>query len=112
VNLGFVERQKWFEENKTSVTNLNLEEANYSITKGIGFCLFTDLFDPKDIDDANVFMTGEVEKEEEAKLDAKNLTEDEGHANIYSHSKTGRANTLGKRVWNLTNKGECFERMV
>jgi len=57
-------------------------------------------------------MTGEVEQEEEAKLDAKNLTEDEGHANIYSHSKTGRANTLGKRVWNLTNKGECFERMV
>lgn len=33
-------------------------------------------------------------------------------AKVHSHSKTGKAETLGKRVWNLTNKGQCFERMV
>lgn len=42
----------------------------------------------------------------------KSLSSDAGHKNIYSHSKTGRQETQGKRVWNLTNKGECFENMV
>jgi hypothetical protein len=47
-------------------------------------------------------------------MDGQALTEDVGHQNIYSNSSTssGGTKTLGKRVWNLTNKGQCFERMV
>jgi hypothetical protein len=28
------------------------------------------------------------------------------------HGKAGEKTDLRKRVWNLTNKGECFERIV
>ena len=88
-----------------------MQDAWYALAKGPGFCLFTDLIDQKDIRDANTYLHADVERQET--MDGEALTEDVGHSNIYSHSnKTGKSNTLGKRVWNLTNKGECFERMV
>lgn len=54
-------RQAWFEENKHKVTNLSVEDAWYALAKGPGFCLFTDLVDQKDMDDANHFITTDVE---------------------------------------------------
>ena len=103
-------RQAWFEENKHKVTNLSVQDACYALTKGPGFCLFTDVLDQKDIDDANAYLHADVARQET--MDGQALTEDVGHSNIYSNNNAGKTNTLGKRVWNLTNKGECFERMV
>jgi len=103
-------RQAWFEENKHKVTNLSVEDAWYALAKGPGFCLYTDELDQKDVHDANEYINADVESQITEYERA--LKMGEIKAKVHSHSKTGKAETLGKRVWNLTNKGECFERMV
>ena len=42
-------RQQWMDSKIEALTNLSVEDAVYSLTRGPGFCLFTDLYDIQDL---------------------------------------------------------------
>ena len=89
-----------------------MNDAVKMLTQGTGFVLFTDLYSKKDMDEVSKVILDEVKKGDSQKVDAKHVSKQTGHDNIYANSKNNKAVTQGKRVWNLLNKGQCFETIV
>lgn len=63
------------------------------LTQGTGFVLFTDLYSKKDLDQAHKAIIDEITKNDAVKVDAKHVSGQRGHDNIYADSKNGKTTT-------------------